>query len=93
MVADLGDLAGIVNGGDRLTSLRALRDRLAAEIDVCGSSRDVAALSQRLMDVLTQIDEAEKAQPEEKGTVRDEVARKRSEREAASKATRRTSRS
>jgi len=44
-------------GGGRLAGLVALRGRLASEIDQCDSSRDVAALSIRLMDVLEQIDE------------------------------------
>lgn len=43
--------------GDRITALRALRERLAADLDECTSMRDVASLSQRLMDVLAQIDE------------------------------------
>lgn len=41
----------------RLAGLRALRDRLAEEIDQCESSRDVAALANRFTDVLAQIDE------------------------------------
>lgn len=39
----------------RLDGLRALRDKLAGELDECESSRDVASLSLRLMDVLEQI--------------------------------------
>ena len=41
----------------RLAGLVALRERLANEIDQCDSSRDVAALSIRFMDVLAQIDD------------------------------------
>jgi hypothetical protein len=41
----------------RLGTLKALRDRLAADIDGTTSARDVAPLAQRLMDVLAQIDE------------------------------------
>jgi hypothetical protein len=41
----------------RLAGLIALRDRLAAEVDGCESSRDVAALSRQFSDVLLQIDE------------------------------------
>jgi len=78
-------LATTAEAGDRLATLKALRDRLAAEIDECESKRDTAALSQRLMDVLEQIDTAEKAQPEKKGTPRDEVARKRRERASTSR--------
>lgn len=83
-------LSETVAAGDRLKSLQALRDRLASQIDGTDSSRDVAALSQRLMDVLAQIDEVVKAQPESKGTVRDEVARKRAERQAGASRSRRS---
>jgi hypothetical protein len=41
---------------DRLTALVALRDRLAADLDNTKSARDVASLSQRLLDTLEQID-------------------------------------
>jgi hypothetical protein len=92
-VSDSEPLATTAAKGDVLETLRALRDRLASELDGCDSSRDVAALSQRLMDVLAQIDAAEKARPVAKGTVRDDIAKRRSERAAASKAPRRTSRS
>lgn len=69
-------LSGVVVDGDRVKSLEALRDRLATEIDKTGSARDVAALSQRLMDVLEQID---KLTPGESGgTVLDELAKRRS---------------
>jgi len=80
-VPDLGESA---RNGDRLATLRVLRDRLAVEIDGSASSRDVAALSQRLMDVLSQIDVIERAQPDAKGTPLDEVAKRRSQRKAAS---------
>ena len=73
-------LSEVAAGGDRLVTLRALRDRLALDLDGCESKRDVASLSQRLMDVLEQIEAAEKAQPETKGTALDEIARRRSER-------------
>jgi hypothetical protein len=41
---------------DRLRALKTLRDSLAADLDACASMRDKAALSQRFMDVLEQID-------------------------------------
>lgn len=44
-----------VASGDHKRALIALRDRLAGAIDVSQSARDVAALSQRLMDVLEQL--------------------------------------
>jgi hypothetical protein len=61
----------------RLGGLRALRDRLAVELDECDSKRDVAALSQRFMDVLAQIEACEKAAPVQEGTALDEVNARR----------------
>lgn len=70
--------------GDRLKALEALRDRLAREIDESGSARDVAALSQRLMDVLAQVEGLR--EPAEKGlTPLDELERRRRSREDASR--------
>ena len=63
--------------GDRLRALRALRDSLAGDLDLCESLRDKASLSQRFMDVLSQIAEAEKAEPEKAGTALDELAKRR----------------
>lgn len=77
----MGGLADSAPGG-RLVALIALRDRLAGDIDVCESARDVAALSQRYMDVLEQIDALEKLQPAKKGTGLDELERRRAERQA-----------
>lgn len=57
MSDDASRLATAIASGSRLVALRALRDRLARDLDECESKRDVAALSQRLMDVLEQIDE------------------------------------
>lgn len=67
-------LAAVARAGNRAETLRALRDRLAAELDDCDSKRDVAALSQRLMDVLAQIAELP---AEKEGTALDELARRR----------------
>lgn len=61
----------------RLHALRELRDRLAVDLDECGSARDVAALSQRLMDVLAQIDSVEKAGTAGERTALDELAARR----------------
>lgn len=49
----------------RLAGLAALRDRLADEIDVTDSARDLSSLSQRLMEVLAQIDELDPPRREE----------------------------
>lgn len=65
-----------VDGG-RTAALRALRDRLATEIDGCESSRDVAALSNRFQDVLREIDELEPPKVERPSTPLDELQRRR----------------
>lgn len=49
-------LVDVVAAGDRLASLMALRDRLAADLDEATTARDVAPLVLRLTDVLEQID-------------------------------------
>lgn len=73
MAAPAG-LAKVAASGDIGATLRALRDRLAADIEVCESGRDLAALSARLTDVLERI----AALPaEKKGTALDELARRR----------------
>lgn len=68
----------------RLPGLEALRDYLAAELDVCESARDKASLSLRFVDVLEQIDElsggAAVAAP---SSPLDELRRKRAERSRA----------
>lgn len=70
-------LVDVVATGNRIESLRTLRDRLAGDLDECRSARDVAALSQRLMDVLVQIEAAEKAEPDKGRTALDELANRR----------------
>ena len=76
-------LEATVQGGDLLLSLCALRDRLAAEIDQCGSGRDVASLSARLVEVLARVDELERDRGQVKGTSLDEFTRRRQARGAA----------
>lgn len=46
--------------GDQLDTLRALRDRLAEELDRTVSARDAAALSRQLTEVLARIAELDK---------------------------------
>ena len=79
-----------VVGGDRLESLKALRDVLARAMDACDSGRDIAALANRLTDVLLQIETAEKASVPVKGTPLDELRAKRSRRGAAASGRART---
>lgn len=63
--------------GDRLKTLQALRDKLAHEIDTCGSGRDLAALSRQMTLVLAEI--AELAPTDEVDVV-DEIAARRNAR-------------
>lgn len=82
-------LAKAASSGSRLKALKALRDRLAADLDDCSSARDVASLSQRLMDVLAQIDElggGVKEKPKETGL--SEFEKRLRDRESAPKAPR-----
>ena len=74
------DLLAVAQTGDRLATLAELRDRLAADLDDCNSARDVSSLSQRLMDVLGQIDAASRAAADKKGTPVDELLKRRAER-------------
>ncbi len=63
--------------------MKALRDRLAVDIDVCVSARDVSSLSQRFMDVLEQIDSVA-GKSQQKGTPLDELKKRRAARTAVS---------
>lgn len=59
----MADLLQAAKGGNRRETLEALRDKLAASIQSCESGRDVAALSKRLMEVMSELD----ALPKPKG--------------------------
>ncbi len=75
------DLAGTLSDGDHLKSLEALRDAIAADLEICESFRDKAALYLRLTDVLRQIDVAKPAV--KKGDAVDEIAQRRASRRAS----------
>lgn len=64
--------------GDRLETLRDLRDLLARQISACESMRDLAALSGRLQSVLEEIAHLEPKKAEGDGI--DEIAQRRSAR-------------
>lgn len=68
--------------GDRLRTLRDLRDHLAAAVEDCESLRDLASLSGRLQSVLGEIDELSSG--EGGGDVVDEIARRRAARRSSS---------
>src|SRR5690606_13284053 len=69
--------------GDRLKTLRALRDRRAVAIDGGESMRDLAALSRELADVVAQIGALDP--PEAEVSPADEVAQRRARRRAGAK--------
>ncbi len=78
-------LPDAARSGDRLAALRCLRDRLAAEIEQCASSRDVAALSRQFRDTLAEIDVLGTGVARTKeDEIADELARRRSARSADS---------
>lgn len=52
----MADLIGAAKSGSRRRTLEALRDKLALTIVDCESGRDVAALSKRLMEVMSELD-------------------------------------
>jgi len=72
-------VASAAESGDTLAALKALRDKLAREIDECGSKRDLASLSRQLSAVLAQIE----AWRPPRTSKRDELAAKRAARRAA----------
>jgi hypothetical protein len=49
-------IAAAAKTGDRATTLRALRDRIAAEVDAGVPARDLASLSARLMAIAAELD-------------------------------------
>lgn len=71
-------LSESAQSGDRLRTLRELRDHLAVSIEGCESLRDLASLSARLQSVLAEIDEL--GSGEAGGDVVDEIARRRAAR-------------
>jgi t-SNARE complex subunit (syntaxin) len=75
--------------GDRRKALEELRNDLAEKLDLCESMRDYAALSQRLMDVLSQIDELTDDVAETKVTSLSDFEKRLRERDKAAKASRR----
>ena len=60
----MADLLQAAKGGNRRETLEALRDKLAASIQSCESGRDVAALSKRLMEVMSELDALPKPKKE-----------------------------
>ena len=82
-------LDAVASTGNRLETLRSLRDLLAKQVQQTDSGRDVAALSQRLMDVLGQIDVLSAGEKSE-GTPLDEFTKRRAAKKPASRPARAT---
>ena len=68
----------VITSGDYLASLEATRDAIAADLAVCESMRDKAALYLRLSDVLAKLEEAKPQTA--RGDVVDEIAARRAAR-------------
>jgi hypothetical protein len=70
----------VIQAGVTVSSLEAMRDQIAADLELCESMRDKAALYLRLADVLKTIDEL---RPQTvKGDSVDEIAARRAARGA-----------
>lgn len=64
-----------VASGDELSILYATRRAVAMELDSCESGRDMAALSNRIIELCERITELEKAQKPKRKTALDSVRR------------------
>lgn len=69
-------VTNVITSGNHLAALIAIRNRLAAELDLATTPRDIGILSKQLVEVLAQI---AAIKPSEKSKV-DELAEKRAER-------------
>lgn len=67
--------------GDRRSTLEAVAARLAAQIDVCESSRDLAPLAGRLQSVVAELEQLDSGREESKV---DDLASRRAARRSAS---------
>ena len=72
----MGLLVQAARGGDRRKTLETLRDKLAMTIEATESGRDMAALTRRLMEVISELDGLpdESAGPDELDEALDELA-------------------
>lgn len=74
---DVGRLGAVARNGDRLATLRTLRDVLADSMDSSQDARSVAALSRQMTDVLAQIDDLTADADEKPQTKLDELLARR----------------
>ena len=77
----MAEFTEVIKAGDTVASLEAVRDQIAADLELCDSMRDKASLYARLADVLARIDDIKPATP--KGDTVDEIARRRADRRAS----------
>lgn len=84
MESNLLSLSEVLKTNDLVSSLEALRDEIAADLEDCQSMRDKAALYMRMVDVLARIDEARPI--ESKGDTVDEIAARRIARRSSTSA-------
>lgn len=80
----MSDLSA-VSSGDYLAGLQATRDAIVADLALCESMRDKAALYNRLESVMKLINDAKP--PEQKGDAVDEIAQRRATRRSRTAAT------
>jgi hypothetical protein len=79
-MAEPTGFAEVVRAGVTIASLEAMRDQIAADLELCEAMRDKAALYLRLADVLRTLEEL---RPETvKGDAVDEIAARRASRRA-----------
>lgn len=82
----------VLAGGDLRTSLCALRDKLAAQLDACDSPRDAALVSKELAALLARIDRLPGGEVKEpldriaESIPADELAKRRSSRRSGAAA-------
>lgn len=66
-----------IKSGDRVRQLVALRDKLATQIEVTDSARDISSLAARLQEVLREIDELPTAKTGEANRIADRRKRRK----------------
>lgn len=81
---NLPSFSEVLKTNELVASLEALRDEIAADLDVCQSMRDKAALYMRMVDVLARLEDARPIQS--KGDAVDEIAARRAARRSGTSA-------
>lgn len=74
-MSDIENIAAAVASGDELRILYATRKVVADELQACESGRDIAALSNRMIELCGRITELEKQRKPKRKTALDSVRR------------------